>query len=177
MERADEAIYLPRVIPRCLRQITQIPPISVIHERDIEAIQILEEHGQKSGSSALSITQACNLASGTSDVIVILERPRNNKSHPPNESFNEFVNKSATLKAVDELLRFATRGAQSIATGTVVNAFSLQPDENNASADLKCEDTLAQILKVKRPQVIIHCIKSGDKSTNTRYEIVGVYFW
>lgn len=170
MEGAREPNYLPRVIPRCLRQLTQEPPISVLQERDLEAIQILRQHGRDSHISLHSITQACNLASGTSDVIVILLRPRTDKKHSPNQSFNDFVNDCATLKAVDELLRFATRGARNIGTVTVVNAFSLQPYEENVLADLKCEDILARFLKVKKPQVIIHCIKSGDRSKNSNYE-------
>ncbi|CAP79854.1 hypothetical protein PCH_Pc12g02270 [Penicillium rubens Wisconsin 54-1255] len=154
--------YFPQVIPRCLREMTQSPPLCLHQQKDIQAIQILREHGQESGCSYHSTTQAIDLASGLSDVIVILERPRTEISHSPNQSYADFVNGCHTLKAVDELLRFASRGTRDIGTVTVVNAFSLQPDKNALKADLRCEEILAQFIQMKRPQIIIHC-------TNTKY--------
>jgi hypothetical protein len=142
---------------------TQFPPVCPLQDGDFQGIQILREHGQESGSSSHSITQVSNLASGVSDVIVILERPRIVESHSPNQSFDGFVNGCATLQAVDELLRFASRGTRDISTVTVINAFSLQPVKN-AEADLKCEELLARFLQMKRPQVIIHCTNSVYKS-------------
>ncbi|KZN84578.1 hypothetical protein EN45_087190 [Penicillium chrysogenum] len=115
---------------------TQSPPLCLHQQKDIQAIQILREHGQESGCSYHSTTQAIDLASGLSDVIVILERPRTEISHSPNQSYADFVNGCHTLKAVDELLRFASRGTRDIGTVTVVNAFSLQPDKNALKADL-----------------------------------------
>lgn len=76
MEEARELFFLPQVMPRCLRQMTQSPPVCLLRDGDFQATQILREHGQKSGSSSHSITQASNPASGLSDVIIILERPR-----------------------------------------------------------------------------------------------------
>lgn len=163
MEGAREPIFFPQVIPRCLRQMTQSPPVCPLQDGDFQGIQILREHGQESGSSSHSITQASNLASGVSDVIVILQRPRIVESHSPNQSFDGFVNGCATLRAVNELLRFASRGTRNIGTVTVINAFSLQPLAN-AEADLKCEEILARFLQVKRPRVIIHCTNSVYRS-------------
>lgn len=164
MEEARKPFFLPHVIPRCLKQMTQSPPVCLLRDWDFQATKILREHAQKSGSSSHSITQASNLASGLSDVIVILERPRIVESHSPNQSFDDFVNGSDTLQVVDELLRFASRGTRNIGTVTVINAFSLQP-EKNAEADLRCEGILARFLQVKRPQVIIHCTNSVYKSS------------
>lgn len=155
--------YFPQAIPRCLRGMTQSPPVCLHQQKDIQATQILREHGQESGCSSHSIIQSSNLASGLSDVIVILERPRTENSHSPNQSYGGFVNDCRTLKAVDELLRFASRGTRDIGTVTVVNAFSLQPDKNAHKANLRCEEILARFIQMKRPQVIIHC-------TNPKYE-------
>jgi hypothetical protein len=163
MEGTREPVYLPQVMPRCLRQMTQSPPVCLLQDGDFQAIQILRVHGQELGSPSHSITQASNLASGLSDVVVILERPRNVNSHPPNQSFDGFVNGCDSLKVVDELLRFASRGTRNIGTVTVINAFSLQP-EKNAEADLRCEEILMRFLQAKRPQVIIHCTNSVYQS-------------
>ncbi|CAI7673286.1 unnamed protein product [Penicillium viridicatum] len=125
---------------------TQSPPVCLLRDGDFQATQILREHGQKSGSSSHSITQASNLSSGLSDVIVILERPRIIESHSPNQSFDDFVNGCDTLQVVDELLRFASRGTRNIGTVTVINAFSLQP-EKNAEADLRIRSEQIEIVE------------------------------
>jgi hypothetical protein len=62
-----------------------------------------------------------------------------------------------TLWAVDELIRFATDGARSIHTVTVLDAFSFKPKDENHILDERCHQLLAEILKVKRPKVVIRC--------------------
>jgi hypothetical protein len=143
---------------------TQSPPLCLVQQKDFEAIEILKKHGKDLGCSSHYINQASNLASGLSDIIVILERPRSEKSHPPNQSFGDFVKSCDTLKAVDELLCFASRRTRDIGTVTVVDAFSFQAEKNNSTANLRCEETFLQFLQMKRPQVIIHCTNSRYKS-------------
>lgn len=64
---------------------------------------------------------------------------------------------SKTLLAVDELIRFATTGARSIHDVTVLNAYSFQPDKFATQRDKECHEALAQILKAKKPKVILRC--------------------
>lgn len=168
MEGTHEPIHLPKVVPRCLEQLAQTPPMCLLQERDIQALQVLREHGRELGVSVHGITQACNLASGLSDVVVILERPRKDGSHPPDQGFDGFVNACRTLKIVDELLRFASRGTRNIGTVTVVNAFSFQPVKEDIDADRRREEILARFLQAKRPRVIIHCSNSGYQSPSMR---------
>lgn len=68
-----------------------------------------------------------------------------------------------TLRAIDDLVRFATQGARSIYTVTVLNAFFYQPDGYLTELDERCHEVLARILKAKKPKVIIRC-HSGEYS-------------
>ncbi|KAF9882570.1 hypothetical protein FE257_006858 [Aspergillus nanangensis] len=152
--------FLPNVIPRCLKELPQVPPMCPLRTGDLQAIQIVTEHGRGLGRSVPEISQVHNLASGLSDIVVILERPREEKSHNPDQSFENFVDACDTLKAVDELLRFSSRGARNISTVTVINAFAFQyaKEKNDIEASLNCEEVLARFLLEKKPQVIIHCL-------------------
>lgn len=164
MERTPKPFYVPSVLPRCLKDLAQEPPMCSIQEKDFQAIQALREYGRSLGCSDGSIKQACDLASGTSDLVIILERPRSEQSHPTNQSFEDFVTGCDTLKAVDELIRFATRGTRNICTVTVIDAFSFQPDKKDTAANLKCEEFLCKFLKIKKPSVILHCLNTTYQS-------------
>lgn len=168
MEGIHEPVYLPKLIPCCLEQLAQTSPMCLPQERDFQALQVLREHAQGLGRSSHCITQACNLASGLSDIVVILQRPHSDGSHPPNQSFDGFVNNSHTLKVVDELLNFASRGTRNIGTVTVVNAFLFQHMKDDADADLRCEEILTHFLQVKKPRVIIHCLNPVYQSSSMR---------
>lgn len=162
-------IFLPQTIPRCLRQMIQSLPICLNQETDSEysnfqAIQILKKHGEDLSCSSHSIKQVIDLASGPSDLIVILERLLRETSHRPDTTFDGFVNTCDTLIAVDELLRFASRGTRGIKTVTVVDAFLFQPDKEDQKADLACEKTIKRFLQIKKPKVIIHCTNSNYQS-------------
>lgn len=97
---------------------TQSPPLCLPQQNDFQAIQILRKHGRDPGCYSHSISQASNLASRLSDIIVILERPRTEESQLPNQIFGGFLNDCDTLKAVDELIRFGSRGTRDIGTVT-----------------------------------------------------------
>ncbi|PWY83644.1 hypothetical protein BO94DRAFT_468646, partial [Aspergillus sclerotioniger CBS 115572] len=104
------------------------------------------------------VSDAQNLAAGLSDIVVLLERPRDRRYHKFDVSFENFVKSSKTLLAVDELIRFASKGARSIYTVTVLNAFSYQPEKKVSEEDnQQCHDALGQILKSKRPRVVLRC--------------------
>lgn len=97
---------------------TQSPQLCLPQQNDFQAIQILRKHGRDPGCYSHNISQASNLASRLSDIIVILERPRTEESQLPNQIFGGFLNDCDTLKAVDELIRFGSRGTRDIGTVT-----------------------------------------------------------
>ncbi|RHZ55576.1 hypothetical protein CDV55_100853 [Aspergillus turcosus] len=150
-------------VPQSVRELVQAPPIRFPTRGDQEAIEILEDFGRSLKREDDEINQACSLATGFSDIVVILERPRDRKSHKFDVSFEEFVQSSETLKAVDELIRFASKGARSIYTVTVLNAFSYQPHKSNTEQDQRCHEVLAQMLRAKKPKVVIRCHRDEYK--------------
>jgi hypothetical protein len=111
------------------------------------------------------IDHACNLASGPADVVVILERPKTRTSHNYGHPFPQFVGCCKTLWAVDELIRFATNGARSIHTVTVLDAFSFKPDDKSHIPDERCHQLLAEILRAKKPKVVIRCHRGEYKDS------------
>jgi hypothetical protein len=140
-----------------VRELVQAPPICFPTHGDQETIQILEDFGKSLKREDDEINQACNLATGFSDIVIILERPRDRRWHKFNVPFEQFVQDCRTLTAVDELIRFASKGARSIYTVTVLNAFSYQPYKNNKEQDRRCHEALAQMLRAKKPRVVIRC--------------------
>jgi hypothetical protein len=144
-------------IPQSVRALAKTTPICLSAPADHETIEILGELGKMFGCPKDEIKQAQNLAAGLLDIVIILERPRPRKYHECNVSFDDFVEKCATLRAVDELIRFASRGARIIHTTTIINAFSFQPDKEATERDQECHEVLARILKAKKPKVILRC--------------------
>jgi hypothetical protein len=144
-------------VPQSLRQLAFTPPVCLPTQGDLEAVEILKDLGKELCRPEDEIIQACNLASGFSDIVVILERPRRSSNHNFNVDFVRFVENSRTLQAIDELIRLATKGARSIHTVTVLNAFSYQPDKKRTLNNEKCHSVLAKILKAKKPRVVLRC--------------------
>lgn len=52
-----------------------------------------------------------------------------------NKSFESIVQSPNTLQGVDELIRFRTKGARSIYTTTILNAFAMEPEKKNYDLD------------------------------------------
>jgi hypothetical protein len=127
------------------------------HLGDIKSLEILRDFGQKFQVPCDEIDHACNLASGPSDAVIILERPRSRNNHDYGLPFSQFIDSCKTLWAVNELIRYVTNGARSIHTVTVLDAFSFKPKERSYLPDERCHQLLAEILRVKRPKVIIRC--------------------
>ena len=142
-------------IPKSIKDVVTAPPNFLPTSGDHESLELLKKLGEDFGRPTDEIAQTLNLAAGFSDIVIILERPsRTNKF---NVSFEEFVKSCATLLAVDELIRFASKGARSIHTVTILDAFSYQPDKNAKERDKRCHEVLAQILRLKKPKVILRC--------------------
>lgn len=139
-----------------MQALPSAPPVALGNTNDHEALELLKRFGRRLDRPENEIEQACNLASGPADLVVILERPAPN--HNYSVSFEQFVTDCKTLKAVDDLIKFATRGARSIYTVTVLDAFSFKPSKNKAEpSDEKCRDLIAEVLRLKKPRVLLCC--------------------
>ena len=88
-------ICLDIPIPHCTQDLLQEPPICFPVEEDIKTLQLLRDFGEEFGCPTAEIEQACNLASGTSDLVVILERPHIRQTFTL--PFHEFVRDCPTL--------------------------------------------------------------------------------
>lgn len=62
-----------------MKDLSHAPPVCLPTRGDHEAIEILEKFGKALLQPEDEITQAQNLAAGFSDIVVILERPRQKK--------------------------------------------------------------------------------------------------
>ncbi|KAH1415213.1 hypothetical protein KXV70_004883 [Aspergillus fumigatus] len=140
-----------------MKDLVRAPPVCLPTRGDQETIEILEKFGKALLRPEDEVAQAQNLAAGFSDIVVLLERPRHRRDHKFDVSFEDFVKSCKTLLALDELIRFATKGARSIYTVTVLDAFSYQPDKYATEQDKQCHEVLAQILRAKKPKVILRC--------------------
>ncbi|SPJ74785.1 uncharacterized protein FTOL_04516 [Fusarium torulosum] len=155
-------------VPRIAQELACTQPVCWATEGDIRAVELLRDFGSDRGMEAM---QACNLATGYSDVIILLERPR---AKTYDIAFEKFVQNSDTLRAVDELIRFATKGTRSIYTVTVLDAFSFQEIRESTVNNKECHQLLGKILRVKKPRVVIRCHR--DKYQDPwmrRFEVQG----
>lgn len=142
-------------IPERMVCLPRQPPVCHFTTADLETLDVIRNFGQEFGCPEIEIQQALNLASGPSDLVIILQRPASN--HDYTVSFEKFVQDCPTLKAVDELIQFATKGARSIHTVTVLDAFMLKPRWRVRIPDERCHQILADIIDLKSPRVILRC--------------------
>ncbi|KAH7187138.1 hypothetical protein DER44DRAFT_800654 [Fusarium oxysporum] len=112
-------------VPRCVQKLIFGPPVCLPNVQGIKAVNLIRKFGDEFGRRRDEIDQACSLASGPSDVVILLERPHESQTY--NRIFGEFVKRCKTLKSVDELIRFSSNGARSIHTVTVLNASLRNP--------------------------------------------------
>lgn len=139
-----------------MQALPSAPPVVLRNTNDHEVLELLKRFGRRLHRPEDEIEQACNLASGPADLVVILERPAPNQNY--SVSFEQFVNDCKTLKAVDDLIKFATRGARNIYTVTVLDAFSFKPLKKQAEpSDKECQDLLAEVILLKKPRVLLCC--------------------
>lgn len=145
-------------IPRSIQALPRTPPVSFHHQGDLSSLEALKDFGKEFDIPCDEIDQACNLASGPADIVVILERPKERSSHNYGHPFPQFVTCCKTLWAVDEVIQFATNGARSIHTVTVLDAFSFKPKNCRSHIpDERCHRLLADIMRAKNPKVVIRC--------------------
>ncbi|RDW57891.1 uncharacterized protein DSM5745_11409 [Aspergillus mulundensis] len=150
-------------LPSCLRDLPVSTPTSADSEdvaaskgqRVREAICTL---GEKSQTPQVEVEEACYLAAGLSDVVILLERPKPR---------HNYIQRCPSLKAVDELVKLATNGTRSINNTSVIDAFLLKPvPEQARPTDSECFTTVEQILTIKQPRVLI-CCWSGECQNDT----------
>lgn len=99
-----------------------------------------------------SEVQKCwRLAPGYDDIVILLTRP--SKDHQYNVVFDKFVLRSPVLKAIKDLVRFASGGARSIIDVCILDVFSFKPKQLNTRrhypSDLECHDLIERMIKSK----------------------------
>lgn len=108
-----------------MRALTNIPPVTVIDTADGDAVSILRQSGIDNKITPAGMGKARELADGPGDVLVLLDCPAPNYDY--NVSFQQFLDECATLKAVDDMIKFATSGTRDISTISVFDANSFIP--------------------------------------------------
>lgn len=146
-------------VPESLACLPRPLPVCQFTTNDLKSLNLIRAFGKEFECREDEINQALNLALGPSDIIIILRRPASN--HTYNVSFEQFVEDCKTLKAVDELIRFATKGTRSIHTVTILDAFMFKPTGRAGIPDARCHQLLAEIIELKSPRLILRCHKDS----------------
>ncbi|KPA35189.1 hypothetical protein FLAG1_12139, partial [Fusarium langsethiae] len=163
-------------VPRCAQKLIIEPPVCLPDVQDIKVVNLIRNFGKEFERPKDEIEQACHLASGQSDLIILLERPH--KSQTYRGTFSDFVKRCETLKRVDELIRFGSNGARSIHTVTVVDAFSFKPQDSTPIPSERCHQLIEEILKVKKPKVVLCCWKQAcEQPFVAQFRSYGVGTW
>ncbi|GIJ84948.1 hypothetical protein Asppvi_003803 [Aspergillus pseudoviridinutans] len=152
-------------LPSCLRDLPVPPPVSLADSKDQQVFDAIRALGIRSQVPQEEVEKACCLAAGPADLVILLERPGPN--HDYTDDFEDFVRRCSTLQAIDELIRFSSKGARSIHTTSVLDAFLLKPSHTQAlPADTDCFNTVEQILTIKQPRVLVCCWKGECQNEN-----------
>lgn len=155
-------------LPRCIGELVKAPPVPVSHPGDGNVLDLLIEFGRKYNRDINEIRQACDLAEGYSDLVIVLQRPA--PRHNYSVDFEKFVADCPTLDAVDKLIRYATKGTRSIETVSVFDAYSFKPGLTAAwPSDDDCHLLLEQMLKFKKPRVVMCCWNKGAATCSNEF--------
>ncbi|OBT49907.1 hypothetical protein VE04_09240, partial [Pseudogymnoascus sp. 24MN13] len=155
-------------LPRCIGELVKAPPVPVSHPGDGNVLDLLIEFGRKYNRDINEIRQACDLAEGYSDLVIILQRPA--PRHNYSVDFEKFVADCPTLDAVDKLIRYASKGTRSIETVSVFDAYSFKPGLTAAwPSDDDCHLLLEQMLKFKKPRVVMCCWNKGAATCSNEF--------
>ena len=147
-------------LPLCMQDLRKIPPVAVESTSDHQVLMFLKSFGTRLRLPEDEIFQACKLALGPGDLAILLEGP--GPKHGYSVTFEQFVADCKTLNAIDELIRFATKGTRCIGSVTVLDAFSFKPSKaQSIPSDNECKDLLAKIIRIKKPRVLL-CCWSGE---------------
>ncbi|KAF8850020.1 hypothetical protein BDZ45DRAFT_680082 [Acephala macrosclerotiorum] len=147
--------------PSWLMQLGRVPPVVLSTGTDAAAIKLIEDQRKSLGRSRQEIQHACDLAAGPRDIVIVLERPA--WDHDYMLEFGEFVEKSPALRALNELILFATKSSRSIFTVSVIDAFSFQakrkvpPQPLHLPSNSECLTLLGKFLRLKQPRIVLSC--------------------
>jgi hypothetical protein len=161
--------------PPWLMQLGRAPPVVLSTVTDAAAIKLIEDQGKRLGRSTQEIQHACDLARGPRDIVIVLERPASDHNYML--EFGEFVENSPALRALNELILFATKLSRSIFTVSVIDAFSFQPKSKvpPQPSDSECLTLLGEFLRLKRPRIVLSCT-NADSAVAELLEGCGAVF-
>lgn len=95
-------------IPKCARALAATPPACPPCEADTRILELADELGKGHGKPEAMIRYERELASGLSDIVIILQRPYV-KNY--GASFHKIVENSPTLNWLDATMRLQARTA------------------------------------------------------------------
>ncbi|PSK46291.1 hypothetical protein B9Z65_5259 [Elsinoe australis] len=139
-------IPVPQFVQDLLPDIPS-PPESSVDDDIRSAIEVFGRGDERTTSD--QIVKACELAQGYDDLVILLQQPV--ASHNYSKPFAEFVYASPTRKAVDEALRFVTKGRRSINNTSVLDAFMFKTWQGEEEGDFKRHDLVKRLLHIKKP--------------------------
>ncbi|KAM3502035.1 hypothetical protein MY11210_009196 [Beauveria gryllotalpidicola] len=162
---SDSHIVLGIPVPRCAQALALTPPALQPIEADYSVIKLVKAYGKANNKGEAEIQYECHLAEGLSDFVIILERPYVKNYYA---KFEDIVRDSATLRGVDEVIRFCTKGARSIYTTTVLNAFAMEPDKGIHDRDAQWHQSFAALSgKTQLPSYVEEirqlCLTKGQR--------------
>lgn len=145
-------IPVPQFVQDLLPDIPS-PPESSVDDEIRSAIEVFGRGDERTTSD--QIVKACELAQGYDDLVILLQQPV--ASHNYSKPFAEFVYASPTLKAVDEALRFVTKGRRSINNTSVLDAFMFKTWQREEEGDFKRHELVKRLLHIKKPGAVLAC--------------------
>ncbi|KFY19383.1 hypothetical protein V493_07984 [Pseudogymnoascus sp. VKM F-4281 (FW-2241)] len=155
-------------LPLCIRRLVKEPPVPVSRPGDEDVLNMIRKFGEKYDRHENEIRQACYLADGYSDIVVILKQPARN--HDYSVDSKKFVAYCPTLNAVDKFIQFATNKTRSIENVSVFDSLSFRPnDDNGTPPDDECYLLVENMLKAKRPKVVICSWKDDNATCNNDF--------
>ena len=129
-------------LPRRMQALPSAPPVALGNTNDHEVLELLRRFGRRLHRSE------------PADLVVILQHPCARQNY--RVSFERFI------------IKFATRGARSTYTVIVLDAFSSKPLIDQAEpSDEECKDLLAEVLRLKRPRVLLCCCCCWSESSTS----------
>ena len=149
-----------------------VPPVALGNDNDHNAVQLIRSFRENLMKPQSMIQHACNLASGPSDIVIILERMFEDPYYERKE-----IAQSPTLRAVDDMIRRSTKGTRNLWTVSVLDAYTFKPGKTTISpTDEACHQMIWEVLNLKKPRVILTCWDPVDSPSTylSPFGIVGL---
>ncbi|KAK7926854.1 hypothetical protein PG985_003852 [Apiospora marii] len=144
-------------VPGCIRGLlVQEASVSCAESADYKInrrIRAFCENEKHYSSAAIDL--ACDLASGPSDLIVLVESLPQVLEY--NADLATFVRECPMLKAVDELIHFASNGTRSIETVSVLQNIAYPGYDIGVLSMMQADRLVWDIINLKKPKVVLCC--------------------